>query len=1031
MQLRNIFGIVIIFTMIISANGAGKRENLFPNPGFENKITRNFSLYPANTSATVKTDKKIFKDGKASARIDIVKSQDRMVLYTYVRLQPDKNYILSFWYKVRNWQKSSNYSTRINISFNKKNGKNGSAGKNVILFSPDSNAVGGWKKFTAEFKTPPNTYMCQLAILSARGVKGTLWIDSAKLELVADSLKINRASTPPQIDGKLNDACWKIAVPLNRFYRTNYHATPALVQTIAYMCYDDNNIYIAFRNSEPEISKLKADVVKRDGSVWNDDCNEIFLAAPNGKIRQFVVNSSNVQWDGELYMRVPGDPYRSNSKWNGKWQSAVKKGEKEWITEIALPFNNFKHNATGLWRLNLARERHGAADAYTHWNRADGKFNNVSKFSSLKFGKESAALSRFVEKVVENPFRIERKIAKFKELLSAEKGNYIVGSWAHGYCLSQYPKDIQAKYSPAQWRRERIEVMKETGLAGMFGPAFPWVDSNMGGMDKIKELDQKYGMKFVLSAKNSSLVKKAVKDGAVFVNHASGKRSLVDTVDPEMAKVMHDFLKNYLKKRVDVIPYLAVINGEDEPTNPTYNTFSLTANPENKKALEAVDARIKADFGFGKFGLYDNNAPINKNTPFNHIAFWSWWSEQYYKVRKEDLKTVKKLAPQVPYLVNFNSCGSFNYQDFTRISFAMDFVSCDPYPTSTMVLYGRNRALYHTGFSTKFLHDSAAAGVKTCVMPQGFIYHGRGPAPENIREWASQAMKNGASMLYWYAPGPLRVTIPDAYKEMLRVSNLVRSMKKLELPKKTVTALFFSQNTRRGIRDRAQYSLYTLYVLLGEKLKTWFKFVNETTLKLNVDSLEAYRLVYVPELKYTDSATAGKLLSFVKNGGTLVLFDPESFKWNINGKRMTGFRNKLVGAPVGKRRAAGNLIVSRSYLDLKKGDKLPLTKVRGRAEAGDVLAFEVEPPEDAKVFATYPDGMPAAYERVVGKGKVIYFAAQAFGNAELAVHKSLWEVFFSALAQEVGEVENLGIWDFLLPEKGGEVDVKYIIKPIN
>ena len=1016
--------LMITLFMVI---GSVSAKNIFPNPGFENKIS--LGLWPASTSATVKPDKKVFRSGKSSVRIDLLKTADRAVVYTGLSLLPEKSYSLSFWYKIENWQKSGNASVKIKLLFNKTNGANGSAGTLRITL-PFSN-TSGWKNFSTEFKTPSGTDKCQLSILEATGVKGTLWVDDVNLEQIVDSLKINKTSIAPRIDGKLNDYCWKKAIPLACFYRPDYRTEYAKMQTKAYICYDKNNIYIAFRNIEPEISKLKTDASRHDDAVWNDDCNEVFLLAPNSNIRQFIVNAANVKGDCELYIRAPGDPYRAKVEWNGKWQSATRKGKNEWVSEIAIPFSNFNYTPNGVWRINLSRQRHGAASECSHWNRVEGKLNNANKFGFLEFGPNSAKLARFIESGVENPLQVKRKATKFKELLSEKKGDYIVGSWAHGFHISSYSKAFQAKYTPATSKLEQEQFLAETGRAGMFGPAFPWVPNYIGGMSKIRELNEKYGMKFPYSVQNSSLHKKAVAKGVNYVYLTAKGVAMPNPVDPVLAQVINENLENYLKKHSDVIPYLVLVNGEDEPTNTNSKSFSFKENLKNKSSLEKLDAKIKKDFGFGKFGIYDYYADADSKwqSPFNHIAFWSWWSDEYSKIRKKDQAVVKRLAPNVPYLINFNSCSCFNYPDFTRISTAVDWVSCDPYPTATLALHGRDRALYHTGFSTKLIHDSAAPGVKTCVMPQAYIYHGRGPSPEDIREWASQAMKNGASILYWYTLGPSRITIPAGHKEMLRVNKLISSMNELKLPQKTVTALFFSQAARRGIKDEAQYSLYTLYVLLGEKLKTWFKFVNETMLDMDMDSLDSYRLVYVPELKYVDTETAGRLLKFVENGGILVLFDPEAFEWNINGTVMNDFRDKLVGAPVGKRRKANELIVAKNYLGLTKGAKLPLSEIRGRAGAGKELAYDVQVPSDANVFAVYSDGKPAAYERSVGKGKVIYFAAQPFGNAKLAISKSSWETFLSGLAKKVGEPENLPIWDFLFPLKGGEVEVNYIIKP--
>ena len=82
----------------------------------------------------------------------------------------------------------------------------------------------------------------------------------------------------------------------------------------------------------------------------------------------------------------------------------------------------------------------------------------------------------------------------------------------------------------------------------------------------------------------------------------------------------------------------------------------------------------------------------------------------------------------------------------------------------------------------------------------------------------------------------------------------------------------------------------------------------------------------------------------------------------------------------------------------------------------------------AKTIMSYPDKTPAAVERKVGKGKVIYFAVQPFGSSELALTPQAWSAFFAAQAEAVGEKTNLKVWDFLLPEVKPSINLKKIIK---
>ena len=60
---------------------------------------------------------------------------------------------------------------------------------------------------------------------------------------------------------------------------------------------------------------------------------------------------------------------------------------------------------------------------------------------------------------------------------------------------------------------------------------------------------------------------------------------------------------------------------------------------------------------------------------------------------------------------------------------------------------------------------------------------------------------------------------------------------------------------------------------------------------------------------------------------------------------------------------------------------------------------------------------PAAVEKQYGKGKVIYFASQPFGNSSLALKPGAWLDFFAAQAKEADEETGLAIWDFTIPEE--------------
>src|SRR3990170_1153725 len=55
---------------------------------------------------------------------------------------------------------------------------------------------------------------------------------------------------PPRIDGALDDPAWEQASKFGDFVHS-YFGTPAPMRTIAYLCYDNRNLYAAFRCEDP------------------------------------------------------------------------------------------------------------------------------------------------------------------------------------------------------------------------------------------------------------------------------------------------------------------------------------------------------------------------------------------------------------------------------------------------------------------------------------------------------------------------------------------------------------------------------------------------------------------------------------------------------------------------------------------------------------------------------------------------------------------------------------------------------------
>ena len=83
---------------------------------------------------------------------------------------------------------------------------------------------------------------------------------------------VPQTNTPPVIDGILDDDTWKEATKFENFktIKPDYGKDPSQ-KTIAYITYDAENLYFAFRCFDTEPDKIKTSVSNRDNMFQDDN----------------------------------------------------------------------------------------------------------------------------------------------------------------------------------------------------------------------------------------------------------------------------------------------------------------------------------------------------------------------------------------------------------------------------------------------------------------------------------------------------------------------------------------------------------------------------------------------------------------------------------------------------------------------------------------------------------------------------------------------------------------------------------------
>jgi hypothetical protein len=183
--------------------------------------------------------------------------------------------------------------------------------------------------------------------------------------------RIPRISTPIKIDGVLDDPAWTeaLAIDVNNEFDPGRNV-PAPVTTIAYLAYDDDNLYAGFRANAPDPEAIRAHLTDRD-SAFSDDFVGLILDTFNDERRgyEFFVNPLGVQMD--LSLNEMTEP-EEDTAWDAIWDSAGRIDDQGYVVEMAIPFSSLRFQSTseeqtwgiGPFRSHKRSLRHQIASTY-------------------------------------------------------------------------------------------------------------------------------------------------------------------------------------------------------------------------------------------------------------------------------------------------------------------------------------------------------------------------------------------------------------------------------------------------------------------------------------------------------------------------------------------------------------------------------------------------------------------------------------------------------------------------------------------
>ncbi len=171
-------------------------------------------------------------------------------------------------------------------------------------------------------------------------------------------------TTPPVIDGRLDEPVWRTAAPATGFVqRAPMGGAPASQRSEVRIAYDRGAIYVGVRNFDSAPDSIADQLGRRDAEdIFSDWFTVAFDSYGDRRTAfGFAVNPRGVLRDLDLFNDEDDDIL-----WDAVWNVAAHRDSTGWTAEFRIPLSQLRYNAgpggaERPWSINFAREiaRHG------------------------------------------------------------------------------------------------------------------------------------------------------------------------------------------------------------------------------------------------------------------------------------------------------------------------------------------------------------------------------------------------------------------------------------------------------------------------------------------------------------------------------------------------------------------------------------------------------------------------------------------------------------------------------------------------
>ena len=182
-------------------------------------------------------------------------------------------------------------------------------------------------------------------------------IQEADLEAIRLTKIVTAVRTTESItlDGRLEEPAWELAIPAKDFSQRlpAFGAAPT-EPTEFRVVYDEDNLYFGVTAFDSGAAPTVINEIVQDFNFFNSDVISIVIDSLRDRRSGFgfVVNPAGALYD----MQISNDG-QLNVDWDGVWDVKVRRDEKAWYAEFAIPFNTlrFSNAEDQEWGINMTR----------------------------------------------------------------------------------------------------------------------------------------------------------------------------------------------------------------------------------------------------------------------------------------------------------------------------------------------------------------------------------------------------------------------------------------------------------------------------------------------------------------------------------------------------------------------------------------------------------------------------------------------------------------------------------------------------